>query len=67
MFIFFIRALQSCDIGTFVRVSGQYPELAVHEKILDNYIALLSKDMVRTEFSICCYSYFNTLLTAVLD
>jgi len=48
----FLRALQSCDIGTFVRVSGQYPELAVHEKILDNYIALLSKDMLDDTVSI---------------
>ena len=41
------RALQSCDVATFVRASGQFPEIAVHEKILDNYIELLSKDLVR--------------------
>lgn len=40
------RALNACDVGTFTRVSGQYPELAVHEKIVDNYIELLCKDLL---------------------
>ncbi|XP_057292074.1 dynactin subunit 1-like isoform X2 [Hydractinia symbiolongicarpus] len=42
----FHRALNETDVPTFVRVSGQYPELAAHEKILDNYIELLSKDLL---------------------
>ena len=40
------RALNSCDVHTFLRVCAQYPELSAHEKILDNYIELLRKDLV---------------------
>ena len=52
------RALQSCDVATFVRASGQFPEIAVHEKILDNYIELLSKDLVKGFFLLHALSLF---------
>ncbi|XP_065678561.1 dynactin subunit 1 [Hydra vulgaris] len=48
----FMRALYCCDVGTFMRASAQYPELAVHEKMLDNYIELLSKDLLDDTVSI---------------
>lgn len=57
-----LRALNETDVATFLRVSGQYPELAAHEKILDNYIELLSKNKVswwnRTFNETCMYVCF---------
>lgn len=45
-FFFITRALNACDVHTFTKVSGQYPEIAAHEKIVDNFIELLRTDRV---------------------
>uniref|UniRef100_A0A7M6DIX7 Dynactin subunit 1 n=1 Tax=Clytia hemisphaerica TaxID=252671 RepID=A0A7M6DIX7_9CNID len=48
----FLRALNACDVNTFTIVSGQYPELAAHEKILDTYIDFLQNDRLDDTVSV---------------
>ena len=45
--------MNACDVHTFTKVSSQYPEIAAHEKIVDNFIELLRSDRV------CSKKYFN--------
>jgi len=46
------RAANTCDVNSYQRVASQYPELAVHEKVVDNFIELLSKDLLDDTISL---------------